>query len=52
MNIEHSALVIIDAQNGFVNERSSHVIPVIADLVARWQDAGGATIFTLSLIHI
>jgi nicotinamidase-related amidase len=33
-------------QNGFVRENSAHVVPVIADLVQRWQSAGGDTIFT------
>ncbi|MGH3567388.1 MAG: isochorismatase family protein [Pseudonocardia sp.] len=39
-------LVVIDAQNGFVNERSQHVIPAVVNLVERWQQAGGDTIFT------
>lgn len=39
-------LVVIDVQNGFVNAGSAHVVPVIADLAARWLDAGGPVIFT------
>ncbi|WP_309237501.1 isochorismatase family cysteine hydrolase [Actinomadura sp. BRA 177] len=39
-------LVVVDVQNGFVREESRHVVPVIADLVERWQAAGGDVIFT------
>lgn len=41
-----SVLVVVDVQYGFVREVSAHVIPVIADLVDRWQKAGGAVVFT------
>ncbi len=44
--LSKTALVVIDVQNGFVNERSRHVIPIVVDLVAEWQGAGGDTIFT------
>ncbi len=33
-------------QNGFVREESAHVVPVIADLVRRWQGSGGDIVFT------
>jgi nicotinamidase-related amidase len=46
MSESAAALVVVDAQNGFVNSGSAHVIPVITDLVRRWQDAGGHVIFT------
>ncbi len=39
-------LVVVDVQNGFVTEDSARVVPVIVDLVRRWQSAGGHTIFT------
>ncbi len=39
-------LVVVDAQNGFVNDASRHVIPVIADIVDRWQDADQDVVFT------
>lgn len=39
-------LVVVDMQNGFVREKSAHVVPVIADITRRWQDAGGDTVFT------
>ncbi|GGS94660.1 hydrolase [Planobispora rosea] len=41
-----AVLVVIDAQNGFISEHSSPVIPVIAELVDRWQEAGGDVVFT------
>lgn len=46
MTSASAVLVVIDVQNGFVNEKSKHVVPVIVDLVSRWQAHGGATIFT------
>ncbi|MBY8872869.1 cysteine hydrolase [Micromonospora sp. PLK6-60] len=39
-------LVVTDMQNGFVREKSAHIVPVVADLVRRWQAAGGDTLFT------
>ena len=41
-----TVLMVVDVQNGFVTEGSAHVVPVIADLAARWLDAGGTAIFT------
>jgi nicotinamidase-related amidase len=32
----HSALVVVDVQNGFVNDESRHVVPRIVELVRRW----------------
>lgn len=47
MTTERSAvLVVVDVQNGFIREASAPVVPVIADLVRRWQAAGGDTVFT------
>jgi nicotinamidase-related amidase len=39
-------LVVVDVQNGFVRDASRHVVPVIADLVDRWQGAGEDVVFT------
>ena len=39
-------LVVTDMQNGFVREQSAHIVPVVAELVRRWQAAGGDTLFT------
>jgi len=39
-------LVVVDVQNGFVTEHSQHVVPVIADLVRRWQTAHRDVVFT------
>lgn len=41
-----SALLVIDVQNGFVNEHSRHVVPIIRDLVEQWTRAGHAALFT------
>ena len=41
-----SALVVIDVQNGFVNEHSRHVVPTIRALADAWLRAGGDAIFT------
>lgn len=46
MQERRSALVVIDMQNGFVNDRSRPVIPVVVDLVARWQRSGAPIVFT------
>ncbi|AXH92029.1 cysteine hydrolase [Micromonospora aurantiaca] len=39
-------LVVTDMQNGFVREQSAHIVPVVVDLVRRWQATGGDTLFT------
>ena len=36
----------VDVQNGFITEHSQPVIPVITDLVQRWQAAQGDIIFS------
>ncbi|MEV0144682.1 MULTISPECIES: cysteine hydrolase [unclassified Nonomuraea] len=41
-----SVVVVVDVQQHFVREASAHVVPVIVDLVARWQAAGGDVVFT------
>lgn len=46
MDISSAALVVIDMQNGFVNQHSRHVVPTVADLVARWSAAGRPVVFT------
>ena len=44
---EHKpVLVVVDVQNGFITEHSQPVIPVITDLVQRWQAAQGDIIFS------
>lgn len=39
-------LVVVDVQNGFIREPSAHVVPIIVDLVTRWQAVGGDVVFT------
>lgn len=46
MDLETSVLIVVDMQNGFVTDDSAHVVPVVADVVRRWQAAGGRTILT------
>jgi nicotinamidase-related amidase len=46
MNQRKPVLVVIDVQNGFITEHSQPVIPVIADLVRRWQAAHGDVVFS------
>lgn len=46
MDISSAALVVIDMQNGFVNHHSRHVVPAVADLVARWSATGRPVVFT------
>jgi nicotinamidase-related amidase len=46
MDLATSALIVVDAQNGFVRSRSRHVVPAIVHLVQEWQKAGGTTVFT------
>lgn len=47
MNTHDAAvLVVVDVQNGFVRAESAPVVPIIVDLVDRWQTAGGDVVFT------
>lgn len=46
MSERKPVLVVVDVQNGFITEHSQPVVPVIADLVRRWQAAHGDVIFT------
>lgn len=46
MTAGRPVLVVTDMQNGFVREQSAHIVPVVVDLVRRWQQAGGDTLFT------
>ncbi|GIJ25375.1 hydrolase [Micromonospora qiuiae] len=41
-----AALIVIDMQNGFINNRSRHVIPRVVDLVERWEATGRPVVFT------
>ncbi|WP_223273940.1 cysteine hydrolase family protein [Nocardia cerradoensis] len=44
--MDKAALLVVDAQNGFVNQHSKHVIPAIVDLASRWMVTGRPTVFT------
>jgi nicotinamidase-related amidase len=43
---DHAVLVVVDVQNGFVRAESAPVVPIIVNLVADWQAAGGDVVFT------
>ena len=44
-------LVVVDVQNGFVTSKSQHIIPVVVDLVRRWQTAGAPVLMTRYINH-
>lgn len=44
--LDNSVLLVIDVQKGFVNETSAATVPVIAELLTRWQSAGGTSVLT------
>lgn len=46
MLLNQTALVVVDMENGFVNDRSRHIVAPLTQVVDRWQRAGGATIFS------
>jgi nicotinamidase-related amidase len=46
MSIERAALIVIDMQNGFINDRSRHVVPKVVGLVERWEATGRPVVFT------
>ncbi|WP_433603746.1 cysteine hydrolase family protein (plasmid) [Nocardia sp. CA-135953] len=46
INADRAVLMVVDAQNGFVNEHSAPAIPVILDLATRWAASGRPTVFT------
>ncbi|MEV1145451.1 isochorismatase family cysteine hydrolase [Micromonospora sp. NPDC049799] len=46
MSETRAALIVIDMQNGFINDRSRHVIPKVVDLVERWEATGRPVVFT------
>jgi nicotinamidase-related amidase len=46
MSERKPVLVVVDAQNGFITEHSQPVIPIIVNLVRRWQAARGDVVFS------
>jgi len=46
VNLATTVLAIVDVQNGFITDRSAHIVAPIHDLTRRWLDRGGAAIFT------
>jgi nicotinamidase-related amidase len=51
VTLGNSVLIIIDAQVGFVNSTCAPTITVMADLLSRWQAAGGVTVLTQFVNH-
>lgn len=51
MDPSTTPLFVIDVQNGFVNDESRHVVPVIADLIEQWETAGGPVLFSRYFNH-
>jgi nicotinamidase-related amidase len=41
-----AALVVIDVQNGFLNQSSAHVVAPVASLVDRWARTGRPVVYT------
>jgi nicotinamidase-related amidase len=44
--ISEAMLVVVDVQKGFVSPHSERALPVIHDVLAAWQAAGGITVMT------
>lgn len=39
-------LIVVDVQNGFVNDNSRRIVPDVVKLIDRWHDLGGEVIAT------
>jgi nicotinamidase-related amidase len=46
IRLDKAALLVVDAQQGFVNQHSAHAVPAIVDLATRWAATGRPTVFT------
>lgn len=46
MELGHTGLIVIDMQNGFLNDHSQPVLASVVNLVERWRQAGGPIVFT------
>ncbi|WP_129789167.1 cysteine hydrolase family protein [Promicromonospora panici] len=44
--LHNPALVVVDVQNGFVNQHSRHAVGAIVDLIAAWTTRGLPVVFT------
>lgn len=45
-HLSNPALVVVDVQNGFVNQHSKHAVGAIVDLVTAWTARGLPVVFT------
>lgn len=46
VNLAATVLVVVDMQNGFISDKSAHIIAPVRDLTRAWLDKGGAVVFT------
>lgn len=46
IDISSTPLIVVDVQNGFVNDNSRGVLPNIVSLINTWRQSGGPIIFT------
>ncbi|MEU5907751.1 isochorismatase family cysteine hydrolase [Micromonospora sp. NPDC047467] len=46
MSETRAALIVIDMQNGFINDQSRDVIPKVVELVENWEASGRPVVFT------
>lgn len=45
MDPRTTALIVVDVQNGFVNDRSQHAVPAVQRLASGWTAAGAPVVF-------
>jgi nicotinamidase-related amidase len=45
-HLNNAALIVVDVQNGFVNQHSKHAVGAIVDLVSAWTAQGLPVVFT------
>lgn len=51
VDVDRAVLIVIDVQNGFINQHTEHLPPAIAALAGRWRAAGRPVVLTRYLNH-
>ena len=46
MEIDKSVLMVVDVQNGFLTEKTRHVLPIIVRLVDQWRKVNGSAVYS------
>lgn len=46
ISLDAAALIVVDPQNGFLNQHSRPVLPRLAELISRWRERGGSLLVT------